>query len=1091
MVTSRDGCHSRKRQNRERQKRWVEPVHTAVEGRCRFKVNGLKHSKTLKYVIELNVSSQSGIERISASAATGHVLVLFSHNWTVKAIATVIRTCLRDYHQHLKPTHPLPSRKMASPRESLVSSGQQTPPPSPSTLPNGRANPTSHGANTPDKKRVNPPAHDPQPDPRDNPPLSPWHTQDAGAIITSFDTSPKTGLSSAIAESNVQRYGLNTLPRPKARSGFALFLDYFKSGPVALLSVAAGLSLATGGLADAIVIMGVVVINAVLGYVTESRSERIIQSLQQMVQHSAWVVRDGRVIDISAERVTPGDVLILKPGDYVPADARLLEVQQLTVDESALTGESLPVIKQVDTLNQADIPLGDRRNMLYMGTLVTSGQGVAVVVATGASTEIGQIQALVGETTVPMTPMEKQLGQAGEQLVWLSSAVCAVVFGVGLLRGYGALQMLKSSIALAVAAVPEGLPTVATTTLALGIHTMRQHNVLIRRLDAVEALGSVRTICLDKTGTLTVNQMSVVEVHADSQFWNVDGNGCLTAHPSPHHSAAVASIHRTDEQSMTRDSSEALQRLLQVGVLCNSSEIHLEKGDRYIVNGSSTENALIHLAIQSDMDVLALQKNHPLLSKNHRSEQQNYMVTWHKTTQEHTLLAVKGNPSEVLDLCDRYLVSGDIHPLTDTIRASLEQANDHMASQALRILGFAYGEGDSFDPEHPTGLVWLGMTGMADPIRAGVKAVIGDFHQAGIDTIMLTGDQSPTAYAIGKELDLSEGQPLKILDSTHLTQMDATVLEGLCQRIHVFARISPSHKLQIVQALQRAERVVAMTGDGVNDAPALKAADIGIAMGHAGTDVAREVADVVLEDDNLETMMIAVSHGRTIYNNIRKSVHFLLSTNLSEIMVMLAAIALGLGQPLNAMQLLWLNLVTDIFPGLALALEPPEPDILSQPPRSPNTPIIRRADLQRMVFEGSVLSTSSLIAYGYGLRTYGQGTQASTIAFMSLVVGQLLHALNCRSTKTKLWRSHTLPPNAYLTAALGGSLGLQLLTAAVPGLRNLLQLTPIQPRDIAVITASALAPLFISELTKPNLPGHASPPLLPEGNPPETSDSAT
>jgi Ca2+-transporting ATPase len=355
---------------------------------------------------------------------------------------------------------------------------------------------------------------------------------------------------------------------------------------------------------------------------------------------------------------------------------------------------------------------------------------------------------------------------------------------------------------------------------------------------------------------------------------------------------------------------------------------------------------------------------------------------------------------------------------------------------------------------------------MADPIRKGVKGLMGDFHQAGINTVMITGDQSPTAYAIGKELNLSNGGQLEILDSNHLTNIDPEVMKSLCDRMHVFARISPSHKLQIVQSLQSSGKVVAMTGDGINDAPALKAANVGVAMGHTGTDVAREVADIVLEDDNLETMIIAVSRGRTIYNNIRKSVHFLLSTNTSEIMVMLAATATGIGQPLNAMQLLWLNLVTDIFPGLALALESPEPDVLSQPPRDPNEPIIKKSDFKRIIFESAALSASSLGAYGYGISRYGIGAQASTIGFMSLTMAQLLHTLSCRSQKHSIFSEKKLPPNQYLTVALGGSFALQILAAAVPGLRNLLKLTPISILDGAVIGASALLPLLVNEGTK-------------------------
>jgi Ca2+-transporting ATPase len=391
-----------------------------------------------------------------------------------------------------------------------------------------------------------------------------------------------------------------------------------------------------------------------------------------------------------------------------------------------------------------------------------------------------------------------------------------------------------------------------------------------------------------------------------------------------------------------------------------------------------------------------------------------------------------------------------------------------MASQSLRVLGVAYGQGETVEIESlpVSNLIWVGLIGMADPIRPGVKETIADFHQAGINTLMITGDQGPTAYAIGKNLNLSQGQTLKILDSTELTDLSPEMLSGLCEQVHIFARISPAHKLLIVQALQQRGLVVAMTGDGINDTPALKAADVGIAMGHTGTDVAREVADVVLEDDNLETMIIAVSQGRTIYNNIRKSVRFLLSTNLSEIMVMLFANISGLGQPLNAMQLLWLNLVTDIFPGLALALEACEPDVLQVPPRSPDEPIIKSSDFQRIVLESTTLSVSALAAYGYGIGRYGISPHASTIAFMSLVSGQLLHAISCRSSRPL--RSQRLPNNPYLTAALGGSLALQWVSLATPGLRNLLHVTPINLMDGLVISGTSILPLIINEESKPN-----------------------
>jgi Ca2+-transporting ATPase len=453
----------------------------------------------------------------------------------------------------------------------------------------------------------------------------------------------------------------------------------------------------------------------------------------------------------------------------------------------------------------------------------------------------------------------------------------------------------------------------------------------------------------------------------------------------------------------------------------------------------------------------------------YRAENQNFMSTLHTLEARHALIAVKGSPGEVLSMCAWKLCDGQREPLTSADRVAMEIDNERMAAEALRVLAVAYGETANGEaPEEvPSRLVWLGLVGMADPVREGVPEVIEDFHTAGIDTVMITGDQSPTAYAIGKSLALSRAEQLESLDSTQLTNIDPEVLTALASRVHIFARVSPSHKLQIVQALQRGGKVVAMTGDGINDGPALKAADIGIAMGHTGTDVAREVADVVLEDDNLETMIVAVSHGRTIYNNIRKSVHFLLATNLSEIMVMFGAMSLGLGQPLNAIQLLWINLLTDVAPGLALALEPPEPEVLRQPPRDPAEPIVRPDDLKRIAFESATLSASALGVYGYGLLRYGAGAQANTLAFTGLTSAQLLHALSCRSRTHSLFDTEALPANGYLTAAVGGSLALQALALLVPGLRTLLGLTRITWLEGAVVGLSALAPLMVNEASKP------------------------
>ncbi len=880
----------------------------------------------------------------------------------------------------------------------------------------------------------------------------PWYGQTAREVLAAFPkSSVAAGLSSEVAQRHLERYGLNVLPDAPRRSRLGLFLSQFRSLPVALLTVAAGISVFATGWADALVIIGVVLINSLIGYATESQAERILRSLQRLGNLTAWVRRAGETCEIDAAAVVPGDILMLRPGSSIAADGRLLEVHELTVDESALTGESLPVVKTVAPLPAGEVPLGDRANMVYRGTLVTGGQGLALVVATGPATEMGQIQTLVGQTTPPPTPMEQQLERVGRQLVWLSSAVCGVVFGLGLWRGYPLVDMLTTSVALAVAAVPEGLPAVATTTLALGIQAMRQQRVLVRRLDAIETLGSLQTLCLDKTGTLTSNHMAVVELHTDHTHWQ---------RPAP-----LLPDPAACSPDFPLELTEPLLTLLRVVVLCNESEVDNSTADSAFT-GSATENALLEFARQAGVDLAQLRQEFPRVGIQHRSAQHNLMKTLHRPSSGQGWVAVKGNPVEVLTLCSHYLNGTGVMLLSETQRRAIAAANERMASHGHRILGVAYAETTSADLSTAVPLTWLGLVGLADPLRPGVPEAIASFHRAGIATVMVTGDQKSTAQAIGQALNLSQGKELRILDTPDLSDLSLQQALERCRQVDIFARISPAHKLQVVQALQRTGQVVAMTGDGINDAPALRAAQVGIAMGTTGTDVAREVADVVLEDDNLATMILAIRQGRTIYSNIRKAVHFLLATNLSEILVMFAGLSLGLGQPLNALQLLWLNLVTDIFPGLALALEPAAANVLDQPPRDPAEAIIQPATFKRLGLEAAVLAASTLAAYTYAIWRYGIGPQASTLGFMSLTLAQLLHALSCRSESRCVFGARPLPPNRHLAIALTLSITLQCSGLFVPILGQLLHITPLNWLDASVITSSALLPLAINEATK-------------------------
>jgi Ca2+-transporting ATPase len=877
----------------------------------------------------------------------------------------------------------------------------------------------------------------------------PWHLLPVDEVLERFQVQTEQGLNGEEALQRLQQYGQNALAAGQRRSDLSILMEQFLSAPVAMLGVSAVVSIITGGAVDAAVILGVVLINAAIGFVTERQAEMTISSLAKTGVSQVSVLRDGVERLIPVETIVPGDILILTPGSYIAADIRLLKSHRLSVDESALTGESLPVSKDHRFIGQEDTALGDRRNSAYMGTHVTGGNGRGVVIATAKSTELGQIQTLVGEAEAPETPMQRQLDQMGTRLALLSGLVCAGVFGVGVLRGYGWLEMLKSSVSLAVAAVPEGLPAVATTTLAMGIAEMRKRNVAVRHLDAVESLGSVQVFCMDKTGTLTLNRMAVVAVYSGERPYTISEGS-----------------YRRGEEVIDPVGLEELVRLMQVVSLCSETEI-VGNQEHIELDGSPTENALVELALNAGIDVQALRQAHPTLRIRYRAEGRPFMSSLHPDHAGKYLLAVKGSPEEVLALCEHQIRGGKRVRLSQVMRTEILKQNEHMAGSALRVLGAAYRELDEDRmPERTAALTWLGLTGMADPMRSGMDRLIAQYHDAGIRTIMITGDQSATAQAIGRQLGLSGDQPLKVLESNELEQMDPELLAGLAKDVHVFARVSPAHKLKIVRALQEAGYVVAMTGDGINDGPALKAADVGVAMGGGGTNVARDVSDVVLEDDNLHTMTVAVEQGRTIYSNIRKMIHFMVSTNLTEIEVMLAGIAMGWGEPLNPMQLLWINLVTDIFPGLALALEPAEPGIMQRPPRNPDEAIIEGRDLKRMAFESGVIGVGTLGAFLYGMRRYGLGMQASTLAFNTLVFNELVHSYSSRSPYRNVFGGQELPPNPHLTKAILGMGGLQALVSLLPGARRLLGTSPLGLVDLLVIAAGVLVPLIINEATK-------------------------
>lgn len=997
----------------------VSVLRMPAPGRLRVKVAGLYRCDDLQRALEALPAEAQALRMVSANPVTGNALIVFDPQCPLAAVLSELERCalIHGAPFPVPASRPVSSRGSAEPKRGR---GKR-----PGAAPRPQLSPVV--ADTARAKES-------------------WHTLDPEDVLSRLSAN-RDGLSSTVAVDRLAQHGHNVLTEIKQRSSVAMFLEQFASPPVALLGLSAAVSIATGGMADAVVIVGVVLINAVIGYVTEAQAQKTIDALGKIGPTQALVMRDGVKLSVALEDVVPGDILVLSPGSYIAADARLLSSNQLTVDESALTGESLPVSKRHAFVGTKDTPLGDRKNMLHMGTIVTGGSGQAIVVATGRHTEIGLIQSLVGEVKTPETPLQRQLDEMGKQLALASSGICVFVFGLGVLRGAPALQMLKTAISLAVAAVPEGLPTVATSTLALGIREMKKRHVLIRQLPSVESLGSVQTLCLDKTGTLTENCMRVVSLKTLAQDITLSASGEF----------------RSNGQTVQPAEAEDLRRLMQVVALCSEVQLNGD-GGRPGLDGSPTEMALVEMAMHAGEDVAVLRQSLPLVKTVHRAEGRPYMLTVHDTGGEEHLIAIKGSPTHVLALCDRRMEGSELVVLDEDQRAAIVEQNELMAGQALRVLGMAYGYSkDTSTAAISDKLIWLGVVGMEDTMRPGMAELMAQFHDAGIDTVMITGDQSATAFAFGSRLNLNDKKPLEIVDSTNLDELDPDVLKGIVRDTTVFARVAPAQKLRIVQALQANGRVVAMTGDGINDGPALKASDVGVALGN-GSDVARSVADVVLEDDNLHTMITAVQQGRTIYRNIRKSLAYLLSGNLAEIEIMLIATAIGAGEALNPMQLLWINLVTDILPAVGLSLEPPESDVLKEKPRDPKEKIFRREDLLRLLRQSLVVSAGTLGVYGYSLARYGLGPASSTNAFMTLTVGQMFHAISCRSERTTVLDARA--GNPVLVSGVAATVALQAFAAVFPPLRGLLRLTPISPADWAAIAAGSVLPFVANEAIK-------------------------
>lgn len=843
-------------------------------------------------------------------------------------------------------------------------------------------------------------------------------------------------------------------------------MDQFNNFLVLILIAASLVSFLLGDYIEAIAILAIVILNAVLGVVQESKAEEALAALKRMTAPEARVIRDSHRQTIPAQEVVPGDLVQLESGNYIPADVRLVESVNLQIDEASLTGESIPVRKRAEVVLDGEIPLGDRSNSAYMGTLVTYGRGRGVAFATGMHTQIGLIAEMIQSYEEEQTPLQVKLNQLGRWLGILSLSLCGVVFLVGLLRGIQWLEMFLVAVSLAIAAVPEGLPAVVTICLALGMQRMIKRHVLLRKLPAVETLGSATIICADKTGTMTQNQMVVVRLWADDSLLAVTGEGY---HPEGE--------FRRDGQPVDLEEYPGAQLLLRGALLCNDAYLEtsgLDAQRTYRLVGDPTEGALVVAAAKAGLWKEEVEEVQPRLAEIPFEAERKRMTTIHPDpTNKGYVAYIKGAPDVVLQLCDQVYIGGREEPLNPEKRDEIVQVNASLASQALRLLGVAYRRLKEL-PEEPRvdqveqDLIFVGLLGMIDPPRPEAREAIALARWAGIRTVMITGDYPDTAMAIAKDLELfrKEGD---LLTGAQLDHMDEVEFAGRVEEFNVYARVSPQHKVRIVEALKEKGHVVAMTGDGANDAPALKRADIGVAMGVTGTDVSKETSDMVLTDDNYASIVSAVEEGRIIYSNIRKFVFYLLSCNVAEILVIFLAMMVDWPLPLTAIQLLVLNLITDGAPALALGLEKGEPDIMKRPPRPVDEPVINREMGWGIIIQGIAITTITLIAFRVGLDWFPNNLSAAqTMAFATLSISELLRAYTSRSERYSVW-SIGLLSNRYMQWAVLASLVILLAIIYLPFLDPIFDTAFLGWREWVVMIPLLLLPSVVAEATKPFL----------------------
>ena len=886
-----------------------------------------------------------------------------------------------------------------------------------------------------------------------------WHSLSIEEVLRKLRTSEE-GLSEEEAQRRLEEFGPNELRKEKGKSPWSIFFDQFKDFLIILLLGATFVSLLIGEVLDAAAIMAIVIISAFLGFLQEYRAERALEALKKMAALEALVIRDGRERRILAKELVPGDIILIHAGDKVPADARLIEEFNLKVDEAPLTGESVPVNKEVMVL-PLETALADRKNMLYAGTIVTYGRGKAVVVATGMETEFGKIAQMIQLVEEETTPLERRMAEIGRWLGIGSLAVVAVVSALGIFRGHELLEMFLWGVSLAVAAVPEALPAVVTGALAIGVQRMAKRNAIVRRLPAVETLGCTTFICSDKTGTLTKNEMTVRRIWLSGDIIEVTGVGY-----EPKGEFIVASRGERVAGSPPH-SDEGLKLLLRTALLCNDAHLEQES-EAWTIIGDPTEGALVVAAAKAGLDKRELEALYPRVAEVPFTSERKRMTTVHATPDGTKMVCAKGAPEIVLARCNRIWCDGRIVELSEAERNEILRANEEMAADALRVLGVAYKElppdaSDFGEDVVERDLVFLGLMAMIDPPRDEVRDALRLCEQAGVKVAMVTGDHKLTAVAIAKELGmLKEGN--LTLTGPELDRLSDEEFDRIVEDVAVYARVSPEHKMRIVEALKKKGHIVAMTGDGVNDAPALKRADMGVAMGITGTEVTKEASDMVLADDNFATIVAAIEEGRSIYDNIKKYLSYLLSCNVGEILIMFVAGLMGLPLPLVTLQILWVNLTTDGLPAIALGVDPPEPDIMLRPPRDPKESVFT-LPVKLLIGTVALLMTAGIIPV-FASVLPGEGlVKAQTMAFTMVTMFEMFNAFNCRSERHSIFEVGPFA-NRWLVLAVLSSILLQAAVIYIPFLQSIFGTAALSLADWLLITAISSSAFIVVEVGK-------------------------